>query len=287
MLLVCHTEWSMTSPLKYRLLGLIFFVATITFAYLFLFTDRIPKKFAVYNDYANLSSYPVVLWGDVTNGSLAKYLMRLYEEGRITGFGDNVLPMTVYRQVNPLIYEKRGYGYMELFESQVKEGRYYYGWSRPYRFVAFYKTKIGGADYYLLMQLWQNADKTVRVVPYVVSAEKYAVGGQVNPVYQAMMGGEAGRYPAPVVVIRDKAACEEVYGTGTEYFRWYMRNKPRYDTAWGRIVRLGPPVITVNAWGTEEEMVAEVGYMSACTQQLPYRHNTHQHRNLDSVHEYA
>lgn len=140
----------------------------------------IPKKFPVATQVDSIEIIPEIAWEDVTSGRLANFLRIQESLGKLVVFPNQVRPIETYRMINPFFYENRGYGYIELFEVEIRNNKYINPDIRPYRYIAVYKTEISGKLHCLLIFEWLNSDKTVSFVPIVIPESKFVEDGKVS-----------------------------------------------------------------------------------------------------------
>ena len=188
----------------------------------------IPKNFPIVNRVENLDEIPKIEWTDATSGRLANFFETQDSWGKLPVFPSHVRPIETFRQINPFVYENRGYGYIELFELEIRNNTYQNPDVRPYKYVAVYKTEIGGKLHYLLIFEWLNNDKTVSFLPLVIPEDKFVQDGKVSKYVSELMTRETIFFLSPIGKIRDMPGCMSAFSASQEYCEWYMSRANEY-----------------------------------------------------------
>lgn len=82
--------------------------------------------------------YPEVKFSDIVTGRLVNFLHR---QAKLDKWNyDEVVPFTAFPQINPVFYEKYGFGFISLFSVHIANKIYANPSSRSFKPVTFYTT---------------------------------------------------------------------------------------------------------------------------------------------------
>lgn len=176
-------------------------------------------NFVTNNDFVNPNKYPEVKFSDIVTGRLANFLHKQAKSDKWDY--DEVVPFTAFPQINPIFYEKYGFGFISLFSADITNRIYADPSSRPFKLYSFYKTKINGETYIVLYQRWLNNGKSERFIPLVVSEKEFInENGQIKEEYMEVSRDGSERMVSPIIKIKDFASCINLTVAGDGYCKW-------------------------------------------------------------------
>lgn len=207
-------------------------LTTIVFGFIYIRLLLSP----IYANLSNAADIPYVSWADVASGRLNSSLMLKRMAGLLPEFPNNVDTFSSFRQIDQRFYNTYKWGYLGLYYTDIETERFAND-QAPYRFIAYYKTKIESQTYYLLIEEWMNKDDTLIFLPIIVSESSFIKGGQVDTYYKVLTDINGPYFPSLVVKIESLDTCVSLKGAAPSFCMWFMKNKKNYDHLYDTLIK--------------------------------------------------
>jgi len=187
----------------------------------------LPKIYPIQTVGANVDNYPYVAWSEIANGRLARFFGLEAWRGKLPKWQGAVVPIATYITPGDGYFGEYKIRYVGLGNHLVVSETYVPADKRPYRTVAYYRTKIENDTYEVMMREWKNDDGKPVFVPLIVP-EKFARNeGGTTGYYQNLLDATAPYYWAPVMQYASLGSCVGTMGNTAGYCNWLYQNNQR------------------------------------------------------------
>jgi|GEM_PF-4921862 len=130
-------------------------------------TKQLPAIYAVQTDGTKIDTYPFVSWDDITTGKLENFWQNRVSLGLLKWNGSE-LPVNTLKLTNDEAFDLTEFRYVSLSFYDLNNRTFVDPSKRPWKIVAFYKTKIDSTSYLVIWEAWKNSDGTTGFIPLIL-----------------------------------------------------------------------------------------------------------------------
>jgi hypothetical protein len=222
------------------------------------------KSYPIFNELSNVQNAPEIQWGDVTSGSLARFLHKSRKEGQLQPLTGEMIPVESIQTTGEGLYKQLGIRYIELSNADVRSLKYSEIAKRPYHFVAIYRTKIVDEAYLVLVQEWSNIDGSVEYVPLLLLMQKVIEGDGTTEYFEQTVIHNEQYFFSPIMQYQSEEVCKVALGKADRYCEWYF----------GSARRSAKYITMMETWTSSGIVPNDIGAYPAMYTRSPVEHAT-------------
>ncbi len=187
----------------------------------------IGRNYPIYTNIEKINEYPEIGWNEITSGRLGRFLQKSGKAGMLPKMLEGVVPLAEVGITSDSYFADTKIRFVELANLDVKLGKYTNSNSRPYHFVAFYRTKIGTDKYLILVQEWKNKDRLMSYLPLLLYEEKAINTDGLTKYFREVVMPNDNYFLSPIMQYESKETCKSTVGKvkGVAYCDWYFASK--------------------------------------------------------------
>lgn len=232
---------------------IVFFVLNLTIllfiAYLLLSGKYRINSFQIYSEAGSPSLYPDIAWEDITSGKLLKFLENEDKKGKLLPISSLAEPISAPGRTNPELFNTTGLEFVDLSTNDFVANKYKNADKRPFRFVAFFKTNLGGTAYFVLVQKWLNPDGSTVFLPLIISEALAVNEDSTSAYYNDLIADDTVYFLSPILQIISLDRCKMALPDRKSYCDWYFEN-PKTSSDFSEIM---------NEWTKSGNIPAQAG----------------------------
>lgn len=180
-------------------------------------------SYQISSDAKNTTLYPNIAWSDITSGKLLDFLKGEDVKGKLIQIPASAEPIFL-RSTSQDFYNTNGLAYVQLPSEDVVSNKYKNKDLQPFRFVAFFKTNLGGTSYFVLVEKWLNIDGSISFLPLIIPELLALKDGVISSYYSDLIAGTSVYFLSPIYQIKSHDQCKNILPKRESYCDWYFQD---------------------------------------------------------------
>jgi len=188
--------------------------------------------YQIYPDATNITLYPYMAWEDITSGKLLDFLKNEDSKGKLLQLPASAEPISL-TSTDQEFFNTKGISYVQLPTNDVLSNKYKNLDLLPFRFIAFFKTELGGTAYFVLVEKWLNADGSTAFLPLIIPESLALKDNTISSYYDALISNNSRYFLSPILQIKNQTECKSILLKRESYCDWYFQDPKIGNTLLG------------------------------------------------------